>query len=43
METRKKTFSSEQVFEDRAASLKYVPLEQRRREADKPLFITRYE
>ncbi|XHH09828.1 MAG: hypothetical protein ACFCUE_04165 [Candidatus Bathyarchaeia archaeon] len=43
METRKKTFSSELNFEDRAASLKNVPIEQRRREADKPLYLTRYE
>jgi hypothetical protein len=43
METRKKNFSSELDFEDKAASLKHVPLEQRRREADKPLYLTRYE
>ena len=43
METRKKSFSSASDFEARAVSLKYVPLEQRRKEADKPLYLTRYE
>jgi hypothetical protein len=42
--TGKKTVSSDNEFEQaRAASLKDVPIEQRRREANKPLYLTRYE
>ncbi|MGD6808617.1 MAG: hypothetical protein ACQCN3_02855 [Candidatus Bathyarchaeia archaeon] len=42
--TRKKTVNSDNKFEQaKAASLKNVPIEQRRREANKPLYLTRYE
>lgn len=43
LENKQISLRSERVKKTEFVSLKYVPLEIRRKEAKKPLFLTRYE